>query len=372
MAKPALNVTKTALPPIGDYLEHLEGIWRRGLVTNDGPLVQDLEDRLRDALAVRHFMLVANGTLALQLAIRALDLRGDIVTTPFSYVATTSSIVWERARPVFVDIEPRTFTIDADQIETAITERTTAILATHVYGFPCDVDRIDAIAHRHGLKVVYDAAHAFGVRYRGRPLTVFGDVSALSFHATKIFHTVEGGGLATDDDDTAHRIAFMRNHGHRGQEDYWGIGINAKSSELHAAMGLCLLPRVDEFIAARRVRVELYRELLASTSIVTWNVPSDVAWNYGYLPVVFETEQAMLWVRDSLIEADVYPRRYFYPALTALPYVDAAPTPVAESISQRILCLPLHETLPLDEIERVALTVTRALEPNAQGGACRS
>ena len=361
MPRPALYVTKTALPPLEEYVAYLEGIWDKCLVTNHGPLVAELAESLRETLGVRHFMLVANGTLALQIAIRSLDAGGEVITTPFSYVATTSSIMWERARPVFVDIDPRSLTIDASQIENAITANTTAILATHVYGFPCDVDRIGAIAARHGLKVVYDAAHAFGVAYRGRPLAAFGDFSVLSFHATKLFHTVEGGGLATDDAEAAHRLDYMRNFGHHGEEEFWGLGINGKNSELHAAMGLCLLPRVSDIIMARRKRVELYRELLAPTGIVTWNIPRDVTWNYGYFPVIFHSEGELLEVRDALRKEGIYARRYFYPPLTTLPYIESEPMPVAESLATRVLCLPLHQSLAFDDIHRVATIVTRAL-----------
>jgi dTDP-4-amino-4,6-dideoxygalactose transaminase len=358
----ALHVTKTALPPFEEYVTYLEGIWSRGQVTNHGPLVTELEERLRRELAVEHLSLVANGTLALQLSLRALGLEGEVITTPFSYVATTSSLVWERLQPVFVDVDPATFALDAEQVEDAITERTSAILATHVYGLPCDVERLGEIAERHGLKVVYDAAHAFGVRYRGRPLAAYGDATALSFHATKLFHTVEGGGVATGDPEVAHRLAYMRNFGHRGQEAYWGLGINAKASELHAAMGLCLLPRVAAMIAARRERVERYRELLAPAGIVTWRVPEHVSWNYGYFPVVFDSEATLLAVREALAAEEVYPRRYFYPALTELPYVARTQAPAAESLARRVLCLPLWETLALEDVERVAALVLGALE----------
>jgi dTDP-4-amino-4,6-dideoxygalactose transaminase len=349
------------LPPIEDYIAQLERIWERGQVTNHGSVAADLETQLRHFLGVRHFALVANGTLALQIAIRALDLSGDVITTPFSYVATTSSIVWERLRPVFVDIEPHTFTIDVEQIEDAITEQTSAILATHVYGFPCDVDRIAEIAARHGLKVVYDAAHAFGVLRGGVPVCASGDVSALSFHATKVFHTIEGGGLTSWDDDVAHRIEYMRNHGHRGTDEYWGLGINGKCSEVHAAVGLCLLPLVPDLISARRERVERYRERLATTGIVTWDVPPEVDWNYGYFPVVFESEQSLMAATAALSAVGVHPRRYFHPALTDLPYVAAAPLPVASSISERVLCLPLHDSLPLEEVDRIAATLEQSL-----------
>jgi dTDP-4-amino-4,6-dideoxygalactose transaminase len=224
------------------------------------------------------------------------------------------------------------------------------------------VERLGEIAERHGLKVVYDAAHAFGVRYRGRPLAAYGDATALSFHATKLFHTVEGGGVATGDPEVAHRLAYMRNFGHRGQEAYWGLGINAKASELHAAMGLCLLPRVAAMIAARRERVERYRELLAPAGIVTWRVPEHVSWNYGYFPVVFDSEATLLAVREALAAEEVYPRRYFYPALTELPYVARTQAPAAESLARRVLCLPLWETLALEDVERVAALVLGALE----------
>jgi dTDP-4-amino-4,6-dideoxygalactose transaminase len=230
-----------------------------------------------------------------------------------------------------------------------------------VYGFPCDVDGIADVASRHGLKVVYDAAHAFGVRRRGVSLLSHGDISALSFHATKVFHTVEGGGLTTSEGDLAHRVEYMRNHGHHGAEDYWGIGINAKCSELHAAAGLCLLPQVQEFIAARRERVDRYRERLGPTGIITWDVPRDVDWNYGYFPVVFESEAALLEVSAALAAADVYPRRYFYPALTALPYVASPPAPVATSVSERVLCLPLYDSLPLEDVDRIAAILLQSL-----------
>ena len=362
MSEPVLNITKAVLPPIEEYIAYLEGIWARSQLTNHGPLAAELEVRLREALGVRHLVLLANGTLALQIAIRALRLEGEVITTPFSYVATTSALVWEHARPVFVDIEPRTFTIDAERIEDAVTAHTSAILATHVYGFPCDVDRIGDIADRHGLTVVYDAAHAFGVLLRDRPLVTYGDASALSFHATKVFHTVEGGAVATNDDDLAHRVSFMRNHGHRGQEEFWGIGINAKASELHAAMGLCLLPRMPEIIATRRERVQLYRELLAQTDIVTWDVPEDVQWNYGYFPVVFDSESTLVAVKETLMKARVHPRRYFYPSLTALPYAGPAEAATAESVARRVLCLPLYGAMRLEDVERIAALVVQGMD----------
>lgn len=357
-----INVTKTVLPPFEDFVSVLEGVWERGWVTNHGPLVTELEARLRDMLGVRHFVYTANGTLALQLAIRALDVTGEVITTPFSYVATTSSIVWERARPVFVDIDSRTFCVDPERIAEAVTDQTTAILVTHVYGIPCAVDKIAAIAREYRLRVIYDAAHAFGVRYAGHPLLTFGDASAISFHATKVFHTGEGGGLATNDDQVAHTVSFMRNFGHNGQEDYWGLGINAKGSEIHAALGLSLLPLVPELVEARKARVELYRELLSQTGIVTWELPETTEWNFAYFPVVLRSERELLRVRGALNDVSVFPRRYFYPALNHLPYIDGRATPIADDLAQRVLCLPLYHDLPEERVVAIAETVIRALE----------
>src|SRR5689334_14362011 len=219
-----IPVTKPFLPPIQEYEQYLQDIWKRNWLTNNGPLVNELELRLKDFLGLKHLLFVTNGTIAIQLAIKALDLRGEIITTPFSYVATTSSIVWENARPVFVDINPADFTIDASRIEASITEHTVAILATHVYGIPCDVEEIERIAKKHKLRIIYDAAHAFAVKYKGKSLCSYGDVSTISFHATKLFHTIEGGGVFTSDNDLAHKIAYMRNFGHKGQEEFWGVG----------------------------------------------------------------------------------------------------------------------------------------------------
>src|SRR5687768_4184823 len=253
-----IKVTKTFLPPLEEYVEYLESIWASGWVTNHGPLVGRLEDQLRTVLEVPHLYFLSNGTIALQLAYRALGLSGEVITTPFSYVATSSTLVWEGLRPILVDIDSETLTIDPERVEAAITPRTTAILGTHVYGNPCDVAALEDIAKRRGLRVVYDAAHAFGVRYRGRPLAAYGDVSTLSFHATKLFHTGEGGAVVTGDGETARRLAYMRNFGHNGEEDFFGLGINGKNSELHAVLGLCVLPRIQDIVAARQGHATRY------------------------------------------------------------------------------------------------------------------
>lgn len=346
-----IPVTKSYLPPIEEYIKYLNRIWESNQLTNNGPLVQELEEKLKEYLGVRHLFFVSNGTIALQIAIKALDLKGEIITTPFSYVATTSSIVWEGCQPVFVDIDPKTLCLDPDLIEAAITPRTTAILATHVYGIPCDVEKIQSIAERHSLKVVYDAAHTFGVQYLGKSLVSYGDIATLSFHATKLFHTVEGGAIITDDDELAHRISYMRNFGHKGQEEFWGLGINGKNSEFHAAMGLCNLPHLPEIIAARKQVSEWYDELLDGSDLVRPLLPEGTEYNYAYFPVVFPSEAALIKARDRMNEDYIFPRRYFYPSLCDLPYIKKGSAPVAKSISSRVFCLPLYPGLDHQTVE---------------------
>ncbi len=359
-----INVTKSFLPPLAEYVKYLEGIWERGHLTNHGPLVNELEEKLRTYLGVKHLFFVNNGTIALQIAIKALDLKGEIITTPFSYVATTSSIVWENCSPVFVDIDENDFTIDVDRIEAAITPATSAILTTHVYGIPCRVREIQTIAEKHGLKVIYDAAHAFGVRYEDKNILNYGDISTLSFHATKLFHTVEGGAIATNDDTLAHRIGYMRNFGHKGQEDFWGVGINGKSSEFHAAMGLCIFPRIDKIISNRKTLSQTYNDCFAELKVVLKR-PSEagnVVYNYAYYPVVFANERQLIMVRDSLNAAYIYPRRYFYPSLNTLTYLqDRMSLPVSEDISSRVLCLPLYDDLSPDIIRRICSIIAQVL-----------
>ena len=348
-----INVTKTYLPPLEDYVQYLRGIWERNWITNNSPLVQELEVKLKEFLGVKHLFFVSNGTIALQIAIKALDLPGEIITTPFSYVATTSSIVWEGCQPVFVDIDPETLCLDPNLIEASITPRTTAILTVHIYGHPCDVERIQAIADRHGLKVIYDAAHAFGVRYNGQSLLAHGNISTLSFHATKIFHTVEGGALVTNDDEVAHRIAYMRNFGHKNQEEFWGLGINGKNSEFHAAMGLCILPRIAEIIARHQVISDLYDNLLKGSLLIRPVFAPNTDYNYAYYVVLFESQKALLKVKTVLNDNNIFPRRYFYPALNTLPYIHPISMPVTDNISKRVLCLPLSSELTTEEIELV-------------------
>lgn len=360
-----INVTKSFLPSLEEYKKYLDGIWERVHLTNHGPLVNELEEKLRNFLGVKHFYFINNGTVALQLAIKALDLRGEIITTPFSYVATTSSIVWENARPIFVDIDPASFTIDVTKIESAITSQTSAILSTHVYGVPCNVEAIQTIANKYDLKVIYDAAHAFGVRYKGVSLLNYGDLSTLSFHATKLFHTVEGGGVATQDDELGHKISYMRNFGHNGQEEFWGVGINGKNSEFHAAMGLCNFLHIDSILNTRKILSEMYDQCFAESGIGLQRpvVPSHTEYNYSYYPIVFESEKQLLDVKDSLNALNIYPRRYFYPSLDTLPYIyQKGSFPITRSIASRVLCLPLYHDLPMESIKHICSIISKILK----------
>jgi dTDP-4-amino-4,6-dideoxygalactose transaminase len=352
-----INVTKSFLPPIEEYSAYLAGVWKRAYLTNAGPLVLELEEKLRQELDVKHFFFVNNGTVALQIALKALELKGEILTTPFSYVATTSAIVWEGCTPVFVDIEKDSLCLDPALLEQHITPQTSAILATHVYGNPCDVEGIAEVAGRHGLPVIYDAAHAFGVKYKNKSLLKYGTVSTLSFHATKLFHTVEGGAIVTDDDALAHKISYMRNFGHNGPEAFWGVGVNGKNSEFHAAMGLAVLPYVSRIIERRKEISELYDKLLANSGLIRPVLRAGTEYNYSYYPALFTSEAELLNVRARLIAAEITPRRYFYPSLSELPYANEQRMVISEDTSRRVLCLPLYYELTNTEVERISALI---------------
>ena len=357
-----ITVTKSFLPPLGEYQRYIEEIWDRGWLTNHGPLVGDLEDRLRALLAIDHVLYVANGTLALQIAINALDLQGEIITTPFSYVATMSSIIWEGCTPVMVDIDEDTLTLDPARIEEALTENTSGILATHVYGVPCDIEGISRVAARHGLKIIFDAAHAFGTLYDGRSIFQYGDISTASFHATKVFHTVEGGAICTRSAAIAQRAALLRNFGHTSANEFALAGINAKNSEFHAAMGLCNLPYVDQNVSLRCSVVARYDRNLKGTPLRRPTISDRSTWNYAYYPVVFDSAEALGRVVATLNAHSVYPRRYFFPSLATLPFVERRiETPISDDIAQRVLCLPLYSSLAPEQVDRICDLVRRAL-----------
>ena len=356
-----INVTKTFLPPIEDYTRYLQKIWESNQLTNNGPLVQELEEKLKNLLEVKHLFFVSNGTIAEQISIKALGLQGEVITTPFSYVATTSSIVWENCQPIFVDIDPQTLCIDPQKIKKAITKNTTGIVATHVFGIPCAVELIGEISEKYDLKVIYDAAHTFGCRYKGKSLVSYGKVSTLSFHATKLFHTVEGGAIITNDTEIAHRLSYMRNFGHKDQESFWGLGINGKNSEFHAAMGLCNLLYINQIINSRKEVSAWYDEYLHETELVRPVIPEGTDYNFAYYPVIFKSEKKLIQIRDNLNANQIFPRRYFYPSLNTLPYNINQSTPISESISIRILCLPLYPSLNKDQIKSITNIIKRYL-----------
>lgn len=353
-----INVTRANLPPLEEYEGYLKRIWENRWLTNQGPLVQELEKKLSERLEVPHIQFVTNGTIALQIPIRALELTGEIITTPFSYVATTTSILWEQLTPVFADIDPNTFCIDPASIEARITPKTSAILATHVYGYPCAVEAIEAIAQTHGLKVIYDGAHAFGVRYKGKSIFQWGDVSTLSFHATKLFHTVEGGAMICQDEQLFQKLYLYKAFGHIG-DDYYSMGINGKNSEFHAAMGLCNISRVDSFIEGRKHNDALYRNLLEGLPLHIPSCPPDTEYNYAYFPVVFKSEEWVVRVREALLKAEINTRRYFYPSLNRLPYLQGGNCPVSEDIASRVLCLPHYQELAHADMEKITREIRK-------------
>lgn len=355
-----IPVTKPFLPDSKEYTTYLEGIWQRNWLTNNGPLVNELEIQLKEYLYIRHLLFVTNGTIAIQLAIKALGLKGQIITTPFSYVATTSSIVWEGCEPVFVDIDPKTLTINVSQIEQAITPDTSAILATHVFGNTCDIDAIDALAKKHNLKVIYDAAHCFGTTYKGKSAFQYGDVSTTSFHSTKLFHTIEGGAVFTPSADILKRLAYMRNFGHDGPDKFNGVGINAKNSEFHAAMGLCNLKHIESILKSRKEQSLIYNDLLQDLEIQHMEIQKGCGFNYAYYPVIFHDEAMALKCKKALEALEIFPRRYFYPSLSSLDYVKPYATPVSDDVSKRILCLPLYHILSHEEQKMIARILLRA------------
>ncbi len=353
-----IPVTKPYLPPREGYEAYMKDIWQRGWLTNSGPLVNELEGRLSQYLDIPHVLLLNNGTIALQIALKAFDIKGEVITTPFSYVATTSSIVWEGCKPVFVDIDPQTLNLDPTKIEAAITPNTTAILATHVYGNPCDVEGIGAIAKKHNLTVIYDAAHAFGTQYKSKSLYAYGDISTASFHATKLFHTVEGGAVITNQKETALKMGLLRNFGHTSPYSFHNAGINGKSSEFHAAMGLLVLDDIDAILKKRAELSARYTEAIEKTDLQRPLIfgEENTVYNHAYYPIIFPNEELLLNVAAYMERHMVLTRRYFYPSLNTVNYVEQRSCPASESISKRVLCLPLYHSLSADE-QRLAISL---------------
>lgn len=356
-----INVTRTFLPPIEEYQAYVERAWSNEWLTNRGPLVMELEEKLKNYLSVPNIIMTNNGTVPLQIALKLLGNKGEIITTPFSYVATTAAIVWENCIPVFVDIHPEYLTIDETKIEAAITPKTTAILATHVFGNPCNIEIIKAIGQKHNLKIIYDAAHCFGVKYNNESIFNFGEVSTCSFHATKLFHTGEGGAMFCRDKELLHKLFYSHNFGHNGPLNFYGLGINGKISELQAAMGLAVFPYMDKIVSERKKTVEFYDNNCNFTRLKKLKIRENTVWNYSYYPVIFENEEQLLRVESSLKVKQIVPRRYFYPSLNTIDFIKGRKMPVSECVASQILCLPLFVGLKEVELKIICDVINKNL-----------
>lgn len=354
-----INVTKTFFPPIEVYQREIKRIWDNQWLTNRGSLLLELEEKLNNLLELQEseIIIMNNGTIPLQIALKILGNRGEVITTPFSYVATTAAIVWENCTPIFVDIHPDYLTIDETKIEAAITDKTTCILATHVFGNPCNIEAIEAIAIKHNLKVIYDGAHCFGVTYKGKSIFEYGDISTCSFHATKLFHTGEGGAMFIKEPSLFKKCFYSHNFGHDGPLEFHGLGINGKISELQAAMGLSVLPFVNEIISSRKDAVNFYLKNLNFSAFKSLKFREGTNWNYSYFPVIFETEKKLLEIQSNLNDNQIFPRRYFSPSLNTLKYVANSEQIVSEDVSKKILCLPLFNRLDLADLEKIVKIV---------------
>jgi len=340
-----INVTKTYLPNKEKYKKYIDEIYENGWLTNNGPLVQRLEKRLAEHLGVKNIVLVSNGTVALEIAYRTLGLKGFVITTPFSFVATTSSLVTNQLLPIFADIDPNSFNLDPKNIKKLITPNTSAILPVHVFGNACEVEEIEQIANKHDLKVIYDAAHAFDVKYKEKSVLNYGDISTLSFHSTKLFHSIEGGALIINDDELVQKARYLINFGIKNTEEIPELGTNAKMNEFEAAMGLCVLDDIKEIKQKRKDILENYRKELKG--LVQFQKQNENATeNYSYFPVVFTNEAQLLKAQKALNEQEIFPRRYFYPSLDTLTYIEPKQEcTISRDISKRILCLPIYAEL---------------------------
>ena len=361
MDRKPIYVTMPTLAPREEVDQLLDGVWESGIMTHNGPLVQRFEKEVCDFLNVPQMVRCCNGTIALQMAIKAIEKKGEIITSPFTFIATISSIMWEHCTPVFVDIDPETLNIDPSKIEEKITCHTVAIMPVHVFGNACRIDEIDAIAKKHNLKVIYDAAHAVGVNYKGKSIMEYGDISCTSFHATKMLNTAEGGGVFTLDNDIDAKLRRIRFFGFENHADIVEDGFNGKMTEVHAAVGLANLKYLSEALKDRKLKYTRYKEILSQNPELRFQkITSDC--NCSYFPVIFKDEATTLRVIKSLQKENIFPRRYFYPSVNTfthlVPYV---PMPVSEDIASRILCLPLHIRMSMDDVEQIAESVCNIL-----------
>lgn len=354
-------VTRSSMPSLEEYIEEIRPIWDSHWLTNMGPKHKELQQQLKEYLAVDHVELLTNGHMALELTLQAMNLQGEVITTPFTFASTTHAIVRNGLEPVFCDIEPTTYTLDAAKLERLITDRTCAIMPVHVYGNVCNIEEIERIARKYGLKVIYDAAHTFGETYKGRGIGSFGDASCFSFHATKVFNTIEGGAVCYRNEELGKRLYELKNFGIHGPEEVDAVGANAKMNEFCAAMGLCNLRHVDQEIARRKAVVERYREHLDGIPGVQLNGEQpDVKSNFAYFPVVFDEKvfgASRNEVFDALAAREIRARKYFYPLTNTFACFhnkySADETPVARQISERVLTLPLYPDLPLETVDRI-------------------
>jgi dTDP-4-amino-4,6-dideoxygalactose transaminase len=366
MSEKPIYVTQPSLPPLEEYTALLAQVWESGILTHNGPMVQRLERELGEWLGVKYFKTVTNGTVAVQVAIKALELKGEIITTPFTWVATLSAIKWEGCTPVFCDIESDTFNIDPTKIEAAITDKTVAIMPVHVFGNPCDVEAIEVIAKKHNLKVIYDAAHAIGSIHKGESVLEWGDVSATSLHATKLLNTGEGGGCITTSDELAKKIERIRFFGHDDSKEIIEDGFNGKMTEVHAALGLANLKYGDGVLEDRKQKYQMYLDGLSDCAGLSFQNLKHGKANYSYFPVVFESEEQLLCVENALNAENIFPRRYFYPSVNTLNYiVEYAPMPISEELSKRILCLPLYWKLEIDAVFNIINVIKSMLIPSS-------
>lgn len=363
-------VTSPLMPPLEEFIPYLEKIWENKTLTNGGVFHQQLEKELADFLGVKHVCLFANGTLALLTALQALRITGEVITTPYSFVATSHALLWNGLTPVFADINPQTYNINPERVEELITPNTTAILPVHCYGIPCDVDKIQEIADIYGLKVIYDAAHAFGVNKGGTSILNYGDLSVLSFHATKVFNTFEGGAIICHNERTKQRIDYLKNFGFAGETTVVAAGINGKMNEVQAAFGLLQLQNIEGALKKRREIDARYRSILKNIpGISLLEIAENVEWNYAYFPIKIEEDYPIS--RDELYsilkENDIMTRRYFYPLISNFPMYRGLPSasktllPLANKVADEILCLPIFPQLEYDEQDKI-LAIIRSPE----------
>lgn len=351
MTNKSIFVTQPSLAPLEEYTEILKGVWESGILTHNGPLVQRLEKELAEKLGLVNFLAITNGTLAIQMAIKALELQGEVITTPFTWIATVSAIKWERCTPVFCDIDPDTLNIDATKIEALITDKTVAILPVHVFGNPCDVEAIDKVAKKYNLKVIYDAAHAIGSTYKGKSLLEYGDISATSLHGTKLFNTAEGGGCIATSTNLNEKLKRIRFFGHDNQKEIVEDGFNGKLTEVHAGLGLANLKYFDEVLLDRKLKYNFYYEALKECKQIKFQEIRNGEINYSYFPIILESEGTLLQVEAALNRNNIFPRRYFYPSLNTYEnVVSQKEMPISEDVSKRILCLPLYWKLSQENI----------------------